>query len=151
MSRDQSIQICVRDGETKEAYTFKVHWDKPSWIDEEGEEGLDPEEEEQMREEDEAIDFIADFHDYIDTLEDKLSEFLSWGRVEYDRKNSEILDAMLSCHRLDSPIVMEAVKARMGVGVYTREDVENVLNNLYAQANFLKELADVFQDKLDRM
>lgn len=151
MSKDQSIQVCVQDGEIKEAYTFKVHWDKPAWIDEEGEEGLDPEEEEQMREEDEAIDFIADFHDYMDTLEDKLSEFLSWGRVEYDRKNSEILWEMLSSYELDSPIIMEAVKARMEAGVYTKEDIEDVLNNLYAQANFLKELADVFQDKLDHM
>lgn len=141
----------MRDGGIREAYTFKVHWDKPSWIDEEGEEGLDPEEEASMREEDEAIDFIADFHDYIDTLEDKLSEFLSWGRVEYDEKNSEILWEMLSSYKHDSPIFMEAVKARMEAGVYTREDVENVLNNLYAQGSFLKELVEVFQDKLDRM
>ena len=151
MSKDQSIQICVQDGEIKEAYTFKVHWDKPSWIDEEGEEGLDPEEEEQMREEDEAIDLIADFHDYMDTLEDKLSEFLSWGRVEYDRKNNEILWEMLSSYEHDMPIIMEAAKARMGVGAYTKEDIEDVIDNLYRQGEFLKELADVFQDKLDRM
>lgn len=151
MSKDQSIQICVQDGEIKEAYTFKVHWDKPSWIDEEGEEGLDPEEEEQMREEDEAIDLIADFHDYIDTLEDKLSEFLSWGRVEYDQKNNEILWEMLSSYEHDMPIIMEAAKARMEAGVYTKEDIEDVIDNLYRQGEFLKELADVFQDKLDRM
>jgi dsDNA-binding SOS-regulon protein len=141
----------VQDGEIKEAYTFKVHWDKPSWIDEEGEEGLDPEEEEQMREEDEAIDLIADFHDYMDTLEDKLSEFLSWGRVEYDQKNNEILSHILAAYKLDIPIIMEAVKARMGVGVYTKEDIEDVIDNLYRQGEFLKELADNFQDKLDRM
>ena len=141
----------MRDGGIREAYTFKVHWDKPSWIDEEGEEGLDPEEEEQMREEDEAIDLIADFHDYIDTLEDKLSEFLSWGRVEYDKKNNEILSEMLASYEYDSPVIMEAVKARMGAGVYTKEDIENIIDNLYRQAKFLKECADVFQYKLDRM
>ena len=151
MSREQSIQVCVQDGEIKEAYTFKVHWDKPAWIDEEGEEGLDPEEEAEMREEDEAIDLIADFHDYIDTLEDKLSEFLSWGRVEYDQKNNEILSEMLAAYNVDIPIIMEAVKARMEVGAYTKEDIEDVIDNLYRQGEYLKELADVFQDKLDRM
>lgn len=83
MSKDQSIQIIVRDGEIEETYNFEVHWDKPTWIDDEDEEGLEPQEEAEMREKDEAIDLIADFHDYLDTLEEKLSEFLTWGRVEY--------------------------------------------------------------------
>ncbi len=141
MSRDQNLEICVRDGNTIECYSFNVHWDKPSFIDEEE---LDPQDEAELRERDEATDFISDFHDFPENLEAALTDFLTGGRVELDGKKSLMLTNVLGIENFDLGLDML-------LKLYTKEEVEETLESFRKQAQLLTKCADTVQCKLDQM
>ena len=144
MSRDQSIQVCVRNDRICEVYSFKVHW-APS----EGQE-LDPQEEARLREEDKAIDFIADFHDYGEELEEALTGFLTNGSVELDYETSMLINGIFAGRINEKMLDFYAsiTKRLIDNGKVSAEKMDGLIDKLYYQANILKECADMFSSKL---
>lgn len=123
-----TIDVCIRDdfedgsGTAIEVYHFNVE---------------------------DAEEFLSDIHDFIGNLEGDFGEILTSGEAKGDLRTSMLINDILQAGTAKDEKHLE-LYTELANRVFSREEIEEVVDTIYKRADMLRRCADTFASKMNQ-